>query len=431
MTTPVINVGDAPSFFERVQSLNLSSGGALINTQIDPTLPETAGLTRISDPLLPDENFQKIIRAFDPDLYDLRSTSHLVRLIKALTGGAGTGGLMKQMITSRMVSTLAITAFTDLDSFYGALFNFNRYGIEGMPLKSDGTKLNPFTDIATPELWDDALSRDARYRSRVFQVARAINMGGSVSGIRGVCEALLSSEVDLVESWERVDLQFQNKSISAPTGLTFGNISAQYVKWGQFLKSYNFAEGGQFGAGIAPVGNRSEVVITPRRLISNEEKVQLQKVLRTIRPSHVQITLGTQLNQTTSEIPARSYFSDSEDWDVVVRVTPATDLNQPTDPLYADAGPYSVARPVFSEYSGEAWTNNPNVVRTYSYQIVDGQVTSTPSTETIVYQDQTTHQYAPSDGVMDTRQALAERLSGDGVVTVFPYVGNRQTVANV
>lgn len=421
-----INGSDVPSFFARANAQNLSTGGALINTQIDPTLPSTAGLVRVTDPLLADQNFQKIVRAFDPELYDLRSTSHLVRLIKALTGGSGTGGIKKQIITSRMASTLAVTAFTDLDAFYGALFNFNRYEIEGMPLKTDGTQLNPYTDVATVEMWDDALSRDARYRSRIFQVARAINMGGSISGIRGVCEALLSTEVDIVESWKTVDQSYQTPSLAAPSGLTFGNISAQYVKWQGFFKSYNFAEGGQFGAGIAPIGNRSEIVITPRRLITDEEGIQLLKVLRTIRPSHTQITLGSQLNQNVSTVPARSYFSDSEDWDVVTRINPSTNLNQPTDPLYSGAGSYSVARPVFSEYSGEAWSNNPNIVKTYSYQIVDGVVNSTASTETIVYQDQTSHVYSPSDSVMDTRQALAERLSGDGVVTVYPYTGNRQ-----
>jgi hypothetical protein len=417
---------DVPSFFQRVNSQPLSSGGALINTQIDPTLPSARGVVRVSDPVLADQNFRKIISAFDPDIYDLRPTSHLVRLIKALTGAAGTGGLKKQIITSRMASTLAVTAFTDLDAFYGALFNFNRYAIESMPLNTDGTQLDPYTDVATIEQWDDVLSRDARYRSRIFQVARAINMGASISGIRGVCESLLSTEVDIVESWKTVDMSYRNTSLSAPAGLTYGNIKAQYVTNIGFYKSYNFAEGGQFGAGIAPVGNRSEVVITPRRLITNEEKVQLLKVLATIRPSHVQITLGTQLNQNVSQVPARSYFSDSEDWDVVTRVTPSTDLNQPTDSLYSGAGSYSVARPVFSEYSGEAWTNNPNIVKAYSYQIVDGATTTNTSTETVVFQDQTNHTYAPTDSVMDTRQALAERLSGDGVVTVYPYVGTRQ-----
>lgn len=423
----IINSGDAPSFFERVQSLNLSSGGALINTQIDPTLPEAAGLYRITDPVIADENFQRIIRAFDPDIYDLRSTSHLVRLIKAMTGGAGTGGLKKQMLTARMANVLAITSFTDLDSFYGALFNFNRSSIESLPLKGDGTKLNPYTDVATVEQWDDALSRDARYRSRVFQVARAINMGGTISGIRGVCEALLNCEVDIVESWELVDLGYQNASISAPTGYTYGNLSSQYVTDGNLKKSYFVLQGGQYGTGIAPFGNRSEVIITPRRIILDAERVELQKVLRTLRPSHTQTTIGTQLNQATSKVPARSYFSDSEDWDIVARVSPA-DIDQPTDPLYDGAGDLSIARPVFSEYSGESWSNNPNVVKTFSYQIIDGQTTGNTSTETITYQDQSVHQYLPADGVMDVRQSIAERLSGDGVVTVYPYVGNRQTV---
>lgn len=426
---PIPNAGsDLPSFFARAQANN-QPGGVLINTQVDPTLPEATALTRITDPVIADTHFSELVRNFDPDLYDLRPTSHLMRLVKALTGGAGVGGIKKQITNARLVGTLAITAFADLDSFYGALFNFNRYSIESMPLNSDGSAaLNPYTDVATPESWDDAKSRDARYRSRVFQVARAINMGGSISGIKGVAEALLSCEVDVIESWQHADYLNNNSTLVLPSGLTFGNIEAQYRAYGQFKQTYNFAQGGRFGAGVSPDGTRNEVILTPRRLITNEEKLQLQKVLRTVRPSHTQITLGAVLNQATRNIPARKLLSDSEDWDVLPRVTLSSNLNQPNDPLYANAGSYSVARPVNSEYTGEAWTYNPNVVKTYSYRLVNNQPTSTDSTETITYQDQTSHVYAPGDAVMDPRQALGERLSGDGVVTTFPYQGLRQTV---
>jgi hypothetical protein len=52
-------------------------------------------------------------------------------------------------------------------------------------------------------------------------------------------------------------------------------------------------------------------------------------------------------------------------------------------------------------------------------------VTQQGDDETIVYQDGQQHLYQVSDGLMDTHKAISARLSGDGVVTTYPYPGNR------
>jgi hypothetical protein len=417
--------GDNSSFFATQQ--NNPDGTYLITDQIDPTQPQITSLRRITDPLIPSENSGEVVKNFDPDLYDLKSTSHLMRLIRALTGSSGVGGIRKQNFIARASSSISGANFVDLDSFYGALFNFRRNGIERMPLNVDGKIVNPFTDSANSDIWDDALSRDARFRSRILQLARAINMGGSYAGLRGIAEAILSVETDIVESWVKVDMLANNSSLLTPTGKTYGQVTAQFSTWGNINQSYDSLSGGLFGAGTTPLGNRGELIFTPRRIITTEEAYQLMQVLQVLKPSHTQITIANVTNQSFAQVTPRSLFADSENWTIQNRITPAINLIQPTVPLYKNAGQFSSARPIFSEYSGEAWSYNSNVIKTISYQIKDGVIAQQGNDEKITYQDGQTHQYNVADGLMDTHKAISARLSGDGVITTYPYSGDRIT----
>lgn len=419
MTVPNSDFGI--SLFKQSQT-STAPRQRLMSSQVDHTLPQTVGLSRITDPLLPTENISQALQIFDPDVYDLRPTSHLVRFLQALIGSAGVGGLRKQLMVSRLAATLSSANFTDLDSFYGAIFNFKRYAIEGMPTTADGSTLNPYTDTATPDVWDDAQSRDARFRSRIKQLAQAINMGGTRAGIKAVAEAVLSCEVDLIEVWinKIPTLVVQN----LPTASTYANMSNQFVYYGQIQTTYGDKAGKVFASGYMPGDNLGEVVLTPRRIITSEEQLQLAKVLDTVKPSHIHITISNATNETNTQVPPRALASDSEDWDVICRITPA-DLNQSNNVLYSNGSDLAAARPLFSEYAGESWSYNPNIVRTYSYQISNGSQINSPTEETVIYQDGTSHLYKATDAIMDDRQAISVRLSGDGVVTAYPYVGDR------
>jgi hypothetical protein len=424
MTLPTLNRGDQASFFQRANQGTAGKTG-LISDQIDPTQPQIQGLKRITDPLIPSENSSEVVKNFDPELYDLKPNSHLMRLIRALTGSAGIGGIRKQNFVARQSTSIGGANFVDLDAFYGALFNFRRNGVERMPQNLDGSTINPLTDAANSDIWDDVLSRDARFRSRIYQLARAINMGGSYAGLRGVAEAILSVEVDLVESWVKVDALAVNNSLITPTAKTYGQMVSQFSTWGNIAASYGALSGGQFGNGNTPQGNRGELVFTPRRIISAEESYQLMQVLQVLKPAHTQVTIANVTNQAMSPITPRSLAADSENWTIQSRITPANKLVQPIVPLYNNAGPYSSARPVFSEYVGESWSYNANVVKSVSYKMQNNVVTQQGNDETIIYQDGQQHQYKVSDGLMDTHKAISARLSGDGVVTTYPYAGNR------
>jgi hypothetical protein len=429
MTLPVLNQGDQAGLFQRAQEQGLNQN--LITDQLDPTQPQIQGLDRITDPLIPSENSTQVVENFDPEIYDLKPTSHLMRFIRALTGSAGVGGIRKQNFIARASTSILGASFVDLDAFYGALFNFHRSLVETMPLNVDGTKINPLTDIAPSDVWDDVYSRDARFRSRIHQLARAINMGGSYAGLKAVAEAILSIDVDLVESWVKVDALINNSSLVLPVAKTYGQISSQYVTDGNMKTvSYGNLEGNQFGNGNTPQGNRGELVFTPRRAITPEESYQLMKVLQVLKPSHTQITISNATNQTSTVIAPRSLAADSENWSIQSRITPAINLIQPTPPLYQNSGEYSVARPVFSEYVGESWSNNVNIVKTNSYSIDDGTAIQGDD-EVITYNDGQSHIYRVQDGIMDTHKAISTRLSGDGVVTTYPYAGNRIQYASV
>jgi hypothetical protein len=426
MTTPYAvyrNAGDSGSFFASEQES--PSNSSLITAQADPRSPQSDSFKRVSNPIIPTQNAQVYVRNFDPELYDLRDTSHLMRLVRALSGASGIGGIRKQSLIARLTSMLNDGAFLDLDNFYGALFGLERHGIEAFPQNLDGSTINPFTDIANSDIWDEVRSRDARYRSRIVQLAKAVNMGATYPGLKGAAEAVLGCDVSIAESWITADLAANNPNIKLPSANTFSTIKSQTKTFGTINKSYGEMTGTPFGQGIFPTGSRGELIFTPQKVISDEERYQVQRVLNTLKPSNVAVTVATPKVENSSVVQPRVFASDSENWQIQSRVTPAVGLINPATPVYNNTGPYSEARPVFSEYSGEKWSYNPNVSRTTAYQLQGDYQTIRVDEEVIFYRDGNRHTYAAADAVMDTRQAIAQRLSAEGVVTNLPYAPQR------
>lgn len=435
MTSPVVttpspivrNATDTGSFFAAQQEN--PTGNPLVVQQVDTTAPQIKGLARIANPIQPAQNAQNYVKNFDPNLYDLRDSSHLMRLIRGLCGASGVGGLRKQNLSARIASLLTQGSFLDLDGFYGEIFGLQRREIESFPTNLDGSTVNPYTDLAHSDVWDELISKDARYRSRLFQLARAVNMGATYPGLKAAAEAVVNCDVDIVESWVITDFANNQSGLQPIVSQSYFTIENQYVTYGNIKQSYGALAGSQFGGSQLPVGNRGELIFTPKRLLTNEEQYQLVNVLNVLKPSHCQITIAVPLVQTSSTITPRGFSSDSENWQIQSRVTPALNLINPTTPIYQNTGPYSQARPVYSEYTGENWTYVPNTVKISSYQ----QNTITPALinddQNITYSDGTSHNYVASDGVRDARQAVSYRLSGEGVVTNFPFNGNRVNYA--
>jgi hypothetical protein len=421
----LINQGESQSFFAAQQ---ISPDDVdLISDQIDPTQPQVSGTSRISNPIIPDRTVATRVLHLDPDLYDLRDSSHLMRLIKVLLGAPGAGGLRKQISMVRMSGSLSGTHFLDLDGFWGALFGISRISTESMPINADGTSFNPMTQSADFDTWDDVSARDGHYRSRITQFARAVGQGGTYFGILAAVEALLGTEVDMLESWTLADLIPPGTVASAINANTYIQVESKYptyaamngVPWGTLV-------GGVQSPGQTPLGNRAEVIVRPRRNITQEEKRQVSHVLDAIAPAGTLMTVLDAGLESQAPVPMRSAWSDSENWNVVSSVVPASNLLTPTEEIYPNQGQYQGARPAFSAYTGESFSYNSRITAIKSYQMVDDKVSDANSDyQSVTFLDGQRTDYTPAQAVMSAHQAILSRIASEGVLTAYPYAGAR------
>lgn len=421
MATTVINQGEAQSFFANQQFSPDDTN--LISAQIDPTQPQVQGTTRVSNPIIPDRSVAARLAHLDPELYDLRDSSHLMRLAKALLGAAGAGGLRKQMTMTRLSGSLSGTHFLDLDGFWGALFGISRISTESMPTNDDGTSFNPVVQSADYDTWDDVTARDGHYRSRITQFARAVGQGGTYFGILGAVEALLGCEVDLLESWTLADLIPPGVVGSAINANTYIQVASKYptygamngVPWGTLV-------GGVQSPGQTPLGNRAEVIIRPRRNITQEEKRQVGHVLDSIAPAGTLMTLIETGQEAQAGVPMRSAWADSENWNVASLVVPSPTLVNPSVDVYPNQSQYQGARPAFSNYSGESFNYNSRITAIKSYQMVDDKLTdAAPNFQSVTFLDGQRTDYTASQAVMSAHQAILSRVASEGVLTAYPY----------
>lgn len=410
----VLNQGDAQSFF-RSETVS-PTGTDLISSQVDPSQPQVDGLTSVSDPIVADQRVLDRLGHFDPTLFDLRDSSHLMRLLQALLGASGLGGLRKQALLRRLeAGSLGATDFLALDRFWGSIFGLTRMLDESL----DG---DPASQVADQDSWDDVAGRDGKFRSRLMQFARAVNQGATYYGLMAAAEAVLGCEVELIEGWTIADQIPPGSIPSAINGNTFLAVRSKYGTYGNMKGiPYGVIEGGQSSPGQVPLGNRGEVVIQPRRGITQEEKWHLDRALELLRPAGVSITIRDSGQETQQLIAARSTWADSEHWDVVSLITPRSDLAFIGDDLYPPGGSYENGRPAYSAYQGESWSYNGQIAAVSSYRMdVTGAIVDSTDYQTITYLDGQRHTYVPTDGVMTDYQASAARAASEGVMTTYP-----------
>lgn len=412
MTTP-LNRGDGASFFATQHQS--PDGADLVSSQIDPTQPQVQGLSLVSDPLLPDRMVRDRMVNFDPSLFDLRDTSHLMRLMKALLGAAGAGGLRKQSVLRRLgAGSISGANFLDLDGFWGALYGVSR-------MSNETLVADPSASVDDQDGWDQVASRDGQYRSRITQFAKAVGQGATYYGLVAAAEALLGVEVDLIESWTLADQVAPGTIPSVLNGDSYFVVKSKYGSYGNMIgNTWGALTGGQVAPGQTPLGNRGEIILRPKRSISQEEKRHVSMVLDTLKPAGTLITVLETGEDIQQPVLARSAWADSEHWDVISLVTPRTDLLSSVD-IYPGTGAFENGRPAFSQYSGESWSYNSRISAVSSYQMVDGATVVNEDYQTITYLDGQSHAYLPADSVMSAHQTAISRAASEGVLTVYPF----------
>jgi hypothetical protein len=176
--------------------------GELIKIQVAPESVQSSATATATDLILPPVRMADRLRHFSENVYDVSPESHLAKFMKVLLGDAGAGRLKKRLTVQRMRSTLQGTHFYDLDRFYGPLFGIRRDLSEVLPF-------NPFRTTVTREQWDDAYARDASFRSRIEQLARAVSYGPTPVGMELIAEAILAVDCEIYEGWIKADGSFQ------------------------------------------------------------------------------------------------------------------------------------------------------------------------------------------------------------------------------
>jgi hypothetical protein len=431
MTTPIFtNSGD---FASRVNAGAVSDLNNLMELQSATNQPESNATQIISDPMLPDRNVIDRLGHMDPELYDLSDNSHLMKLLSVLLGGAGAGGLRKQIAVARLQNSFRGMHFLDLDRFYGALFGIKRTKAEVMP--DFGTKLrpavfDPYTDAAGNDVWDDVHSRDASYRDRLIKFARALPLGGTYPGLRAAAEALLSVECEVYESWIWVDEQYAAATQPPVLVYTYTSLINTSPTWGQMTSGQSWGQmSGSTSAGSYFLGrtgqkNRAEVLIQPKRQIRKDEQFQSMRVMDRLKPAGSQITVDPDGLAIHQPVPLRAVAADSEHWEIIYKTTanPTLIAPDPTKPVYPEPDPkVCQPRPALSGYQGEKWCYNNDIVRCASYKMIQRAIVTATNFDVAVFKDGQSRSYMTSFAVMSGSQVDSARAVADGVMTSFAF----------
>lgn len=416
-----------PSFFE---NFDTAADQDLLSMQLAPGQPGTSeGMFTVSDPIVPDKITSERLGHFDPEIYDLRDTSHLLKLLKVLLGGPGVGGLRKQLSVARMQNSFSGMHFLDLDRFYGALFGIKRTKAELLP------NFNPYTDPASTSEWDDIHSRDASYRDRLVKFARAIPHGASYVGMKMMAEALVSAECEIYESWVWIDEQDAGRYMPNVLNYTY-NFLHNTVRTYQGMTTRTWGDwsgSGQLFTGRTNQRTRSDWMLMPKRPLETWEQHQLMRVLNTFKPAGTQFTVYNKGLNIHAPVEIRAVSASSEYWEITRSVTLNPNLNYNPYANRLDFDPslalvYPQARPAFSAYQGEEWTLNGDVSAVTSYTLNEDGSRTPGDDDLIQYSDGTTRAYVAQNGVMTAAQAAASQLVSDGVMTSLPYAEVRSSL---
>lgn len=369
----------------------------IVALQSAEEVPQSTAVASGTNLLLPATRAASRFDHFPEEVYDLSAESHLARFLKVLLGDAGAGQTRKRLLISRLQQTLQGTHFYDLDRFYGALFGVRRSVAEILDL-------DPYTQTATTEVWTRQHAKDASYRSRVTQFARALGHGATPTGMELVAEALLAVDCEVYEAYVQADSSYQ----------THGEIEAQYATYADMEGvSYGTLEG--VGLGRLAGDARREFVVRPKRMITQGEAYDLTKVLNRLKPADARFVIDTTGVEAYDEVPVRGLLADSNFWEVIPQVVPRPGLV--VSPYQVESvHPVEQPRPPFTSYQGEAWSYVGDVIGVSAYV---GDEVMPP--QRVVQADGSYLDYPAHQALLPRRHILAGRSVSDGVLVSHPY----------
>ncbi len=352
-------------------------------------------MEEVTNPISPPQRNRSRLAHFDPDLYDLSPESNLSRFIQGLLGDAGVGRLVTAQVLARLQHSVGGSHFYDLDRFYGALFGAPRRQAEILPG-------NPTTDTFDEDEWEEIGALDDSYRSRMEQLARAINFGATPVGLQLAAEALLNAECDIYESFVTEDRAITSYADLEAVG-TYASVEA--------LGDYSDLE----SDGSDPIGSPARVTftVTPKRAITAEERYDLTRVLNVLKPADSILRISPLGRPHLTEISLRDAASDSEWWRIVQRVA-------------ENGSVWNKRRPPFTSYQGEAWSHVGHISGAMAYNLADDGTTSNYGLRAIIMSNGTPWIYTADLAVINLKSVLSGRAMSDGILVRHPYADARR-----
>lgn len=440
---------------------------SVLGLQVPATQPLPAGTDSAPNLITPDLLVPAQLKNFPSNVYDTSPTSLLTHFMQALLGAAGGGQLRMRQLVARLQQAITSTRFYDLDGFYGALFGAQR-GPGGTlpPNPNTGLPVNPYTDLASPDAWDEIEALDADYRERIIQLARAITLGGTVPGLQALAEAVTGVTCQVYEIWRLLD----NAEGPIPGAQIWQQVTATYPTWGAIPSSQTWqgVEGVVSFTGLLGGQSPTEVVIQPRRSYSSSVADQVLQgsdtfgilsVVEVLKPAGVLVTVDTTGPQVTVPAAPSAAWSPSEYWEVIPIVTPPdvtvaayqaiANSYQGTNAGELPAGSYITPVPPITRSQGaqysyagdvttvtaaatEATTDGPVVIDGQDFQTVvfpgTGDRPVGPIRLTPVLSPAQTVQYLPSQAIMPPQHGATARTSSPVTVKSAPYSGPRTPV---
>ncbi|MEV7675135.1 hypothetical protein [Streptomyces sp. NPDC088752] len=422
--------------------------GGLMPLQADITVPQSTALSASTGMLVPDVTVAEQMRHFPAEVYDLRPTSHLVRLMQVLLGDSGVGQLRKRLLLAQMEAhSPAGARFFDLDRFYGALFGATRSATEQLAI-------NPMeTAAATTGEWESAEVADASFRDRMTALAQAIALGGTVPGLTAAAEAITGADCDVFESWALMEAVENPEQAGfdwtwMEGGGTWGGYEGQI--WGALEGAPFYGRSGTLTRSEMLVRiNRDYPMTAEGRAQRASDEWALVRVLERLKPAHILLTVDTQGTSALAPRNISAIQADSEHWEVLTRVTPGQVPGrvslypyspeqevQGVDPGLARVLP----RPPLVATVGGEWAYGSQIPACRSYSVMPGDEVDFTGPglvddsgqggldQAIVWRDGTSSTYHAALGAMDPLASQAARAGSEGVLMANPYSGDRRMV---
>ena len=237
-------------------------------------------------PLIVPRSTELRMAHFDEQIYKGDSSTLLYKIVDALSGTAGAGALVNEILLTRLGTALETIYFNELDYIFGKI-NF----LARSPAES--YTYNPLVDLLTSDQWDEVRIKDAWYRQRITEFFAACNLGSTPDGIRTCVHAALAVDADVYEIWRFVD---------------------------------NYHTVGYLGRAEQPA--RNEIVVRPHKTeLAPSEARLVRDMLDKVTTVDTIVTVNTSGLAVSTPVPLASACADSVYFEVQKMVTPTPVLD--------------------------------------------------------------------------------------------------------